>query len=271
MTAVIRLIASGIDYTFANDNEILIGRAESADVRLANPYVSRRHGRLTRRSEGWVYEDIGSTRGTMFRGRRIEELLLVGPVTLLLGEPGRGEEVHIRPEHPSRIFICYRRDDAGGHAGRLRDRLAAAFGDSQIFLDIDRISIGEDFVDRVTRVVSSCRVLLVVIGRRWLDCQDDHGGRRIDDPQDYVRLEILTALRRTSGITVIPILVQGASMPREEDLPSDIAALSRRNALILPDERWRSEIDLLVERLETIMRIEHDEQDASPKTGEVEN
>jgi hypothetical protein len=249
----ILLLAAGVEYTFFDEKEIWIGRADTADVRLSNPHVSRRHGRLVQTAEGWLYEDAGSTHGTRYRGRPITRLPLVKPVTLLLGEPGRGEEVHIRPKNPSRIFICYRREDTAGHAGRLRDRLAEAFGDSQVFLDIEHVGIGEDFVDRTTRVVGSCRAALVVIGQRWLSAVDPHGKRRLDDDKDYVRLEIATALQSSPPVAVIPVLVQGAKMPTEEQLPADLRALSRRNALVAPDERWRPEVDRLIERLEALM------------------
>jgi len=249
----IRLLAAGVEYSFATEKEIWLGRADTADVRLSNPHVSRRHGRLVPTAAGWLYEDAGSTHGTRYRGRLIKRLPLVKPVTLLLGEPGRGEEVHIRPQHPWRIFICYRRQDTAGHAGRLRDRLAEGFGDSQVFLDIEQVRIGEDFVDRTTRVVGSCRALLVVIGQRWLTATDPHGRRRLDDEKDYVRLEITTALRSTPPIAVIPVLVQGATMPTEEQLPPDLRTLSRLNALLAPDERWRPEVDRLIELLESIM------------------
>ena len=255
MSTVIHFSWAGEAYTFSDRDELSLGRADTADVRFANPYVSRRHGRLTHTDDGWLYEDLGSTRGTRFRGRPIRRLRLVGPVTLLLGEPGKGEEVRITPEIPAQIFICYRRDDAAGHAGRLRDRLAAAFGDSQVFLDIDQVGIGEDFVARTTSVVESCRVVLVVIGRRWLEVRDVHGRRRIDDPDDYVRIEIATALRADRPIVIVPVLVHGATMPREEDLPDEITALSRRNALAAPDERWHSEIKRLIEKLESVVGV----------------
>ena len=255
MSTVIHFSWAGEAYTFSDRDELLLGRADTADVRFANPYVSRRHGRLTHTDDGWVYEDLGSTRGTRFRGRPIRRLRLVGPVALLLGEPGKGEEVHITPEIPAQIFICYRRDDAPGHAGRLRDRLAAAFGESQVFLDIDQVGIGEDFVARTTSVVESCRVLLVVIGRRWLDVRDAQGRRRIDDPDDYVRIEIATALRQAPQLVIVPVLVHGARMPHEDDLPEELTALSRRNALAAPDERWHSEIDRLITTLESLVGV----------------
>jgi len=251
MASVLR--AAGVEYSFSDEEEIWLGRSDTADVCFTNPHVSRRHGRLVQTRDGWLYEDAGSKHGTRYRGRPIRQLRLDKPVTLLLGEPGRGEEVHIRPQNPSRIFICYRREDTAGHAGRLRDRLAEVFGDTQVFLDTEHVGIGEDFVDRTTRVVGSCRVVLVVIGKRWLTAVDARGRRRLDDENDYVRLEIATALRRAPQTAVIPVLVHGARMPTEEELPADLRALSRRNALVAPDERWRPEVDRLIERLETIM------------------
>jgi hypothetical protein len=248
------LQAAGVEYSFSNEEEIWLGRSDTCNVCFSNPHVSRRHGRLVQAADGWRYEDTGSKHGTRYRGRPIRQLRLDKPVTLLLGEPGRGEEVHIRPQYPSRIFICYRREDTAGHAGRLRDRLAEVFGDSQVFLDTEHVGIGEDFVDRTTRVVGSCRAVLVVIGQRWLSVVDAQGRRRLDDEDDYVRLEIATALRRAPPTAVIPVLVHGARMPTEEELPVDLRALSRRNALVAPDERWRPEVDRLIERLETIMR-----------------
>lgn len=255
MSTVIHLVTAGESYTFSDRNEVSLGRADTADVRFTNPYVSRWHGKLIHTDGGWVYEDVGSSRGTRFRGQSISRLPLVGPVTLLLGERGKGEEVHISPEFPSQIFVCYRREDAAGHAGRLRDRLAAVFGDSQVFLDIDQIGIGEDFVERTVSVVESCRALLVVIGRHWLDSRDAEGRRRLDNPDDYVRLEIRAALRRAPQLVIIPVLVQGATMPRNEDLPADLQPLSRRNALTLPDERWHTEIGHLIEFLEALIRV----------------
>jgi hypothetical protein len=256
VSAVIHLVAAGESYTFSDRQEVLLGRADTADVRLTSPYVSRRHGRLRHTDEGWLYEDLGSSRGTRFRGRPVKRLLLFGPITLLLGEPVKGEEVHISPESPARIFICYRREDAAGHAGRLRDRLAGVFGDSQVFLDIDQVKIGEDFVERMTSVVTSCRAVLIVIGRRWLACEDVHGRRRIDDPDDYVRVEIEAALRRAPPIVIVPVLVHGATMPREDDLPPELRTLSRRTALVAPDERWHSEIDRLIESLESLIQVQ---------------
>src|SRR6266849_6093060 len=100
------------------------------------------------------------------------------------------------PQPPARqfsgIFVCYRREDASGHAGRLFDRLNAHFGDEQIFMDIDHIEPGENFVQLIRKNVGSCEILLALIGQSWLTSQDE-GGRRLDSPKDFVRLEIASA------------------------------------------------------------------------------
>src|SRR5215469_13294202 len=109
------------------------------------------------------------------------------------------------------IFISYRRDDASYPAGRLYDYLSAHFPQSQIFMDVDNLDPGVDFVEAIEASVGSCEVLIAVIGKRWLVASDDEGRRRLDSQDDFVRLEIATALRRK--IRVIPVLVDGAVMP----------------------------------------------------------
>lgn len=150
----------------------------------------------------------------------------------------------------SGIFICYRRDDSAGHAGRLYDRLATHFGDEQIFMDLDQIEPGEDFVHVLEGAVGSCEILLAVIGRNWLTSRDE-AGRRLDNPTDFVRVEITSAFAR--GVRVIPVLVQGAQMPRAQDLPEALRPLSRRQAFDLSDQRWRQDVDSLVATLERIL------------------
>jgi formylglycine-generating enzyme required for sulfatase activity len=152
-------------------------------------------------------------------------------------------------QHPS-IFICYRRDDTAGHAGRLYDRLAAHFGHKRVFIDIDLIEPGEDFVQKIEEAVGSCEILLALIGRGWLAGRNE-AGRRLDNPNDFVRLEIVAALAR--GIHVIPVLMQGARMPRLHDLPDDLLPLSRRNAHELSDLRWNYDVDHLIGALERVL------------------
>ena len=113
---------------------------------------------------------------------------------------------------PGRIFISYRRQETRWPARQLYDVLVEQFPAEQVFKDVDSIEPGEDFVERITAAVSSCDVLLALIGEQWLTITDENGQRRLDDPRDYVRVEIETALTRK--IRVIPILVDDARMPR---------------------------------------------------------
>jgi hypothetical protein len=134
------------------------------------------------------------------------------------------------------IFLSYRRDDSGGYAGRLADDLKQAFAGDQVWRDIEAIEAGADFVDAIGKAIGSCSVLLALIGPRWLDAKNSAGARRLDDPNDFVRLEIATALER--GVRVIPVLVGGATMPAEQALPDVLRPLARRQAHELTDKRW---------------------------------
>ena len=147
-----------------------------------------------------------------------------------------------------RIFISYRRDDSAGHAGRLYDRLIDRLGRGQVFMDVDTIQPGLDFIKVVQEAVSACDGFIAVIGREWLQASDATGRRRLENPADLVRLEIATALER--GIRVIPVLVQGERMPLEVDLPEEIKELASRNALEVSDTRFRYDVDRLIEALE---------------------
>lgn len=148
---------------------------------------------------------------------------------------------------PPRIFISYRREETGWAAGWLFDRLASHFGRSQIFKDVDSIEPGDDFVEVITTAVGSCDVLLALIGSRWLTVTDQDGGRRLDSPGDFVRLEIEAALER--GVRIIPILVDGALMPRADQLPESLAKLTRRQALKLSQDRFGSDLKRLLPAL----------------------
>jgi len=149
------------------------------------------------------------------------------------------------------IFISYRREDAAGHAGRLFDRLAARFGKDSVFMDVEGIEAGVDFVETIEGAVGRCAVLLAVIGRNWLNGKDAQGRRRLDDPQDFVRLETASALGRK--VRVIPVLVEGARMPGADELPEDLRGLARRQALELRDSRWEADIQALIGVLERVL------------------
>jgi hypothetical protein len=141
-------------------------------------------------------------------------------------------------------FISYRRDDAAGYAGRLHEALEDRLGRDQIFRDVDTLEPGQDFVEAIEARLSECRVLLAMIGREWLDARDSAGKRRLDQPHDYVRLEIARALSRRD-VRVIPVLIEGASMPAAEALPEDVRALTRKQAVHVRDDAWEHDVDRL--------------------------
>jgi hypothetical protein len=140
--------------------------------------------------------------------------------------------------------MSYRRTDTGWAAVSLFDRLADQFGRDKIFKDADSIDVGEDFVEAITTAVGSSDALLALIGHQWLTVTDQNGRRRLDSPGDFVRLEIEAALTR--GVRIIPILVDGALMPREDQLPESLAPLVRRQALELNPNRFGSDFQRLL-------------------------
>jgi hypothetical protein len=145
------------------------------------------------------------------------------------------------------VFISYRRDDSGGFAGRIYDRLTSRLGRENVFFDVDTIPPGRDFVDVLSERVGKCDALLAVIGKRWLLSADSDNHRRLDDPQDFVRIEIEAALSR--NVPVIPVLVDGAAMPHPTDLPESLAKLVRRQAVEISHARFDSDAERLTEAL----------------------
>ena len=154
---------------------------------------------------------------------------------------------------PKRIFISYRRSDASGHAGRLYDYLRDYFGSDRIFFDVDTIQAGTNFEQRITTELDNSDAALVLIGNQWLDITDKEGNRRLDNPQDYVRFEVETALSK--NIPVIPILLQGVQMPSANMLPESLHDVSRRNAIRLNDDHWKSDCNLLVGVLKNALNV----------------
>ena len=161
------------------------------------------------------------------------------------------------------IFISYRRDDAEGQAGRLFDDLSEHFGRDAIFMDVTAIKKGLDFRRIIDEHVASCGVLLVIIGKRWLSATDSKGKRRLDDVNDFVRLETAAALSR--DIPVVPVLVQDAVMPTEQELPGALKELAFRNGTELTHARWDSDVKLLVEDLKPFL----DEPATAPAASET--
>lgn len=148
------------------------------------------------------------------------------------------------------IFINYRREDVPGVAGRLFDHLAERYPRRQLFIDVDTIKPGLDFVDQIDAQIAQCHVLLAIIGSRWLDDRDQDGKRRLDSPNDFVRLELKSGLKR--NIPLIPILVDGTRMPSEQDLPPDLKELARREALELRYTSFDSDADAIAQALRAL-------------------
>jgi hypothetical protein len=145
------------------------------------------------------------------------------------------------------IFISYRRDDTEGEAGRLFDDLTRSFGEKSVFMDVDGINPGMDFRKAIDDNVSSCGVLLAMIGPTWSSIKNTAGERRLDDANDFVRLEIASALAR--NIAVIPVLVHDAKMPHPGDLPENMKDLAYRNSVEITHARWNSDVHLLIAAL----------------------
>ena len=141
------------------------------------------------------------------------------------------------------IFISYRRSDSAGESGRLSDDLIARFGSKAVFMDVDAILPGRDFRKAIHENVGGCSVFLAMIGSEWLGATSTTGQRRLDNENDYVRLEIAAALRR--DIPVIPVLVRGAHMPKFNELPEEIRDLAYRNSMELTHSRWKSDVQVL--------------------------
>ena len=143
----------------------------------------------------------------------------------------------------SGVFINYRREDSAPYAGRLYDHLRQRFPGAKVFMDIDAIAPGEDFVDAIDRTLAASKVVLAVIGPKWESAIDATGQRRLMRPDDFVAQELRAAL--AGDVRVIPVLVAGASMPQAAALPPDLQALTRRNAIEVSDSRFAADVDRL--------------------------
>lgn len=146
------------------------------------------------------------------------------------------------------IFLSYRREDSRGAAGRIYDRLEQHFGHDRIFMDVDTIQPGMDFVKAIEDAVGQSDIFLVVIGPDWLTSTDRTGRARLDNPEDFVRLEVGSALKR--NVWVIPVLVDGAMIPRSNELPDDLKPLTRRNAIEISHTRFNMDAERLIRAIE---------------------
>jgi hypothetical protein len=166
------------------------------------------------------------------------------------------------------IFVNYRRSDSEGESGRLFDDLTSHFGAESIFMDVAAIEPGRDFRKAIDQSVAACSVLLAVIGREWLEAKDAAGDRRLEDPNDFVRIELASALRR--DIPVVPVLVRGAKMPHADQLPDDLKDLAYRNAVELTHARWKSDVQVLIRALGPYVDLAGPGPSAAPVAAAIE-
>ena len=150
----------------------------------------------------------------------------------------------------SGIFISYRREDSAPYAGRLCDRLSQHFGADRVFMDVDDIPPGTDFAAHIGAKIGACDALLAVIGKQWLTTRNSGGQLRLGDLNDLVSREIALALQRR--ILVIPVLVEGASMPKADELRSDLEPLAQRNAITIRDDDFQGDVAKLITALEAL-------------------
>jgi hypothetical protein len=165
-----------------------------------------------------------------------------------------GADTRLADPDGLKIFVCYRREDSAGFARALKTVLGSRYGKARVFMDLDNISPGELWEDVVNRAVSDCDVLIAVIGAHWLTIEDSKGKRRLSDPLDPVRLEIETAL--AEKLTVIPTLLQGATMPTSEKLPPGLDSLPAIQALAITDD-WDAGVTKLLTTLDRIEGKKH--------------
>jgi TIR domain len=183
---------------------------------------------------------------------RLPRVVVSGTLCTGADVNGETEKDQIGDLPPIHVVISYRREDTPGGAGRLRQDLGAHFGRDNVFLDIDAIPPGVDWVEEIEKTVSSSDVLLPVIGLHWLTVTDENGQRRLDDPDDVLRFEIETALK--TRVRVIPIQLHGAPMPNADQLPPSLAGLTRRQSVRIDDEDWPHDVQKLVRALKRIQR-----------------
>jgi TIR domain len=165
-----------------------------------------------------------------------------------------GEVRHVAAPRSPGTFICYRRSDAAPYARLLKVQLSRHLPGTSVFMDLDSIEAGKDFEEAIKKGVYSCGVLVALIGPRWLGISDEDGRRRLDNPDDYVRLELRTALQRC--IRVIPVLVDGARMPSRHQLPDDLGKLARLNALKMSYDRYEYDEGRLVTLIQNALQQE---------------
>lgn len=155
---------------------------------------------------------------------------------------------------PYGVFVNYRREDTGPYARLLQFKLVERFPNVPLFMDLDSIEAGVDFAEAIKSGVEACVVLVALIGAKWLTVTDEDGRRRLDDPDDYVRYEVRTALERC--VRVIPVLVDGARAPKQQQLPEDLQKLARLNALEMSYARLDYDATRLMDAIQRVLEAE---------------
>ena len=168
----------------------------------------------------------------------------------------------------AKIFICYRRDDSGPAAGRIYDRLEDHFGRGQVFMDVDDVPLGVDYRSHLDDQIRGCDLVLAVMGPKWLTARDGRRGRRLDAPRDFVRTEIEIALKR--DIPLIPVLLEGVTMPREDQLPTPIQPLAYRNAAMVhaAGAHFRAHMEHLIRGIDRLLGQPKPEPESSDQPAE---
>ncbi len=151
-----------------------------------------------------------------------------------------------------KIFISYRRADASADARSVYQFLEKKFGEDKLFIDVDTIEKGRDFRNVIESNLEQCKAFIAIIGRDWLDCRAADGSRRIDDKNDFVRLEIAKALEKPD-LVVIPVLLDGVQLPAKDDLPKDLQGLSYRQAALVRHETFAQDMHGLVGEIEKVV------------------
>jgi hypothetical protein len=162
-------------------------------------------------------------------------------------------ESSTKPKPPQGIFLCYRRDDAGGYAQLLYRELSSRFRDRHVFMDVDSIQPGSDFTEAITEALEASRVLLALIGPRWKEISDERGMPRLANTQDYVRHEIAAAI--AGGVIVVPVLLGRAKMPDADELPDDLAELVKLQAAVLGHDNFSGDLERLLQSVSHVLEV----------------
>src|SRR5215469_18613472 len=164
------------------------------------------------------------------------------------------------------VFLSYRREDAGAYARSLQLQLSQRIPGARIFMDLDSIEAGLDFVEVIEDALGSCAVLVALIGRQWATLTDEEGARRLDNPDDFVRFEVKTAVER--GVRVVPVLIDGARPLRQQELPDDLRKLARLNAAKLSYDRYQDDADRLFDLIQRVLTAAGESAEADRKARE---